>query len=67
MEGFVGTELRPFVADEQGSIDEEDIGFDAAEAVFERIEEGCFLEVIVVRMRPGQGWMAGCGFCGIKP
>ena len=43
------------MADKQLAIHEKNIGFDAGEAVVERIQERTVVQIIIVRMRQGQG------------
>ena len=48
-------DLAAHVRDEQLAIDEINVGFNAAKAVIERIEQWAFVLVIVVGMEAGQG------------
>ena len=42
------------MGDEQLAIDQMDVGFNAAEAVLQRIQQWALMQVMIVRMRAGQ-------------
>ena len=62
LEGAVGAELAGVVGDEEVAGDEVDVGFDAAEAVVEGVEEGAGVFVVVVGVGAGEGFgVIRCG------
>lgn len=63
LEGAIGMDLGTVVSDEQLVSDQEDIGFHAAEALVEGIEQGARMFVVIVGMGAGQGEGSGVG-CG---
>ncbi len=48
LERAVGPQFAPSVRDQQLAVDEEDVGFDAGEAVIERIEQRPLVKIVVV-------------------